>query len=120
MSFDVNNTPPGDAKQGSTPVSPGQHPSAGAEEDFQVLLAAYENKTQSFSEGEVIRGRIIAVAGGGVIVDVGFKSEGIIPLEQFMDDHGQVNIKLGDEVDVFLEQTEDSHGYVVLSREKAE
>jgi len=60
------------------------------------------------------------VTGTSVIVDVGFKSEGIIPLEQFLDEHGEVSVQVGDVVDVFLEQTEDSRGHVVLSREKAE
>jgi len=91
-----------------------------SEHDFESLLAAYEGRTQTFSEGEVIKGRVIAVSGGGVVVDVGFKSEGIIPLEQFMDEQGKTHVKVGDAIDVFLEATEDSHGYVVLSREKAE
>jgi len=96
-----------------------QEPQA-QEEDFKTLLAAYEGRTQSFSEGEVIKGKVIALSGGGVIIDVGFKSEGIVPLEQFTNEAGQPGIQIGDEVDVFLEQTEDSHGHVVLSREKAE
>ena len=90
------------------------------ENSFEKLLEAYEGRTQSFSEGEVISGKIIAISGGSVIIDVGFKSEGVIPIDQFMNDQGQVSIKTGDSVDVFLEQTEDSNGHVVLSREKAE
>ena len=90
------------------------------ENDFESLLAAYEGRTQTFSEGEVIKGRVIAVSGNGVVVDVGFKSEGIIPIEQFTDEQGKVSVKVGDAIDVFLEATEDSYGYVVLSREKAE
>ncbi len=90
------------------------------ESDFQSLLAAYEGRTQTFSEGEVIKGKVIAVSGNGVVVDVGFKSEGIIPIEQFTDEQGKVNVNVGDSIDVFLEATEDSFGYVVLSREKAE
>ena len=85
------------------------------ENDFAALLDAYEGRTQTFSEGEVIKGRVIAVTPNGVVVDVGFKSEGIIPIEQFADERGQVSVKMGDTVDVFLEATEDSHGYVVLS-----
>ena len=77
------------------------------EPSFESLLAAYEDRTQTFSEGEVIRGKVIAVTGTSVIVDVGFKSEGIIPLEQFLDEHGEVSVQVGDVVDVFLEQTED-------------
>jgi small subunit ribosomal protein S1 len=113
MPVDINETHP---VAGGAADQSGQEP----EENFESLLQAYENRTQSFSEGEVIRGRVIALAGAGVVVDVGFKSEGIIPLEQFQDDQGKATVKVGDVVDVFLEQTEDSRGYVVLSREKAE
>jgi len=113
MPVDVNETLPA---AGGAASQKNQEP----EESFESLLQAYENRTQSFSEGEVIRGRVIALSGAGVVVDVGFKSEGIIPLEQFSDDQGKTSVKVGDVVDVFLEQTEDSRGYVVLSREKAE
>ncbi|PYV19842.1 MAG: hypothetical protein DMG07_00985, partial [Acidobacteria bacterium] len=116
MSLDVNDGPV------RTANGPAGEPSsdAAAEEDFRTLLAAYEGRSQTFSEGEVIKGKIIAISGGGVVVDVGFKSEGIIPTEQFLDESGRCAAKVGDVVDVFLEATEDSQGYVVLSREKAE
>jgi len=117
MSFDVNDGP---ARRANAPL--GETSSEAPEEldDFRALLAAYEGRTQTFSEGEVIKGKVIAISGGGVVIDVGFKSEGIIPAEQFADESGRCGVKVGDVVDVFLEQTEDSHGYVVLSREKAE
>jgi small subunit ribosomal protein S1 len=122
MSSDANNAHPvagADVQdRAAAGLTAGQREES--EGNFAALLSAYENRTQSFSEGEVIKGRIIALSGGGVIIDVGFKSEGIIPLEQFLDDKGQSQIKVGDTVDVFLEQTEDAHGHVVLSREKAE
>jgi len=125
MSFDVNDTqaavkgsvPEGHASQ---PVSVPLKKEPEPESDFESLLAAYETRTQTFSEGEVIKGKVIAISGNGVVVDVGFKSEGIIPKEQFLDESGSCCVKVGDVVDVFLEQTEDSDGYVVLSREKAE
>jgi small subunit ribosomal protein S1 len=125
MSFEVNDTQSGagntpqDARNSDheAPVADKQEK---GEESFENLLAAYEGRVQNFSEGEVIKGKVIALTGGGVIVDVGFKSEGIIPIEQFMDDQGRVSVKVGDSIDVFLEQTEDSNGHVVLSREKAE
>jgi small subunit ribosomal protein S1 len=128
MSFDVNEThPAADTSAQPDAAAPNQQntpaPEVGAKEDensFETLLAAYEGRTQSFSEGEVIKGKVIAISGSGVIVDVGFKSEGIIPIEQFTNERGQVTIKQGDAVDVFLEQTEDHRGHVVLSREKAE
>ena len=123
MSFDMNDS---QTNTGRMPEDVPAQPTASArqgqeerESDFESLLAAYEGRSQTFSEGEVIKGRVIAVTGGGV-VDVGFKSEGIIPIGQFQDDKGQVHVKVGDTIDVFLEQTEDANGYVVLSREKAE
>ena len=125
MSVDVNKPRPAAENQQEASAGKENSTAAGAapkddENSFEKLLEAYEGRTQSFSEGEVIRGRVIAISGGGVIVDVGFKSEGIIPIEQFTNDRGQITVKQGDSVDVFLEQTEDSNGYVVLSREKAE
>jgi len=123
MAFDTN-----DPRSRAEGISPEKRPSASREtaagqqedEDFKSLLASYEGRTQKFSEGEVIKGRVIAISAGGVIVDVGFKSEGVIPTEQFLDDHGRCTVKAGDQIDVFLEQTEDANGHVVLSREKAE
>lgn len=50
------------------------------ETSFEKLLEAYEGRTQTFSEGEVISGKVIAITGGSVIIDVGFKSEGVIPI----------------------------------------
>ena len=55
-----------------------------------------------------------------IVVDVGYKSEGVIALEEFRDETGQVMVKPGDQVDVLIERTEDRDGYIVLSREKAE
>jgi small subunit ribosomal protein S1 len=125
MSLDVSNSQPDperSAAENSTSEPENVQVAAGgeSEENFESLLAAYEGRSQSFSEGEVIKGKVIALSGAGVIVDVGFKSEGIIPTEQFQDETGQLTVKVGDVVDVFLEQTEDAAGYVVLSREKAE
>ena len=126
MSLDVNEsnsqageeTMPAVADRESAPIA--ETEVREDETSFEKLLEAYEGRTQSFSEGEVISGKVIAITGGNVIIDVGFKSEGVIPIEQFMNDRGQVSIQTGDSVDVFLEQTEDSRGHVVLSREKAE
>ncbi|MEO0250547.1 MAG: 30S ribosomal protein S1 [candidate division WOR-3 bacterium] len=128
MSFDINDTHPASEKfslpEGGTDIEKTQAAGSNAdheeENDFESLLAAYESRTQNFSEGEVIQGKVIAISSGGVVVDVGFKSEGIIPVEQFTNERGEITVKPGDTVDVFLEQVEDANGYVVLSREKAE
>jgi small subunit ribosomal protein S1 len=80
----------------------------------------YDVSFRNFAEGEVVRGVVLQVSASEVIVDVGYKSEGIIAIEEFRDENGQINLKVGDSVDVLLEKTEDRDGYVVLSREKAE
>lgn len=89
--------------------------SAGMED----LLRIYDERLAQFSEGDVVRGRILKIRPGEVVVDIGFKSEGIIPIAEVTDFEGNVTVKPGDEVDVSIERLEDSSGYVLLSREKA-
>src|SRR5262249_57465192 len=69
-----------------------------------------------FEEGEVVRGRVVHVGTGEVLVDVGYKSEGTIPVEEF---RGRLP-KVGDEIEVYLEAKEDSEGLIVLSKDKAD
>src|SRR5713101_2462542 len=69
-----------------------------------------------FEEGEVVRGRVVHIGTGEVLVDVGYKSEGAIPIEEF---RGNLP-KVGEDIDVYLEAKEDSEGLIVLSKEKAD
>jgi small subunit ribosomal protein S1 len=89
-------------------------------QEYEHLLAQYENSFKNLQEGQIIRGRVLAVTPSEVIVDIGYKSEGIIPVTEFTDFSGNVTVKEGDPVDVLLERTEDQNGYVVLSKDKAE
>src|SRR5437867_8467412 len=89
-------------------------------EEYERLLDMYDVSFKNFAEGEVVKGIVLQVSEAEVIVDVGYKSEGIIAIEEFRDETGKVNVKQGDTVDVLLEKTEDKEGYVVLSKEKAE
>jgi small subunit ribosomal protein S1 len=89
-------------------------------EEYERLLDMYDVSFKNFAEGEVVKGIVLQVSESEVIVDVGYKSEGIIPIEEFRDENGQLAVKRGDVVDVLLEKTEDKEGYVVLSKEKAE
>src|ERR1044072_2197640 len=89
-------------------------------QEYARLLEFYDTSFRNIAEGEVVKGTVVKVTPTEVIVDVGFKSEGIIPVEEFIDESGQVTAQPGDTVDVLLERTEDREGYVVLSREKAE
>ena len=87
---------------------------------FDRLLDMYDVSFKNFAEGEVVKGVVLQVSESEVIVDVGYKSEGIIAIDEFRDETGKISVKLGDIVDVLLEKTEDKEGYVVLSKEKAE
>ena len=88
--------------------------------EYQRLLDMYESSFRNLSEGEVIKGSVLKVSSSEVIVDVGYKSEGIIARSEFLDENGEVTVQAGDTDDVLLERTEDREGHIVLSREKAE
>ena len=84
------------------------------------LLDLYDRSFRNISEGEVLKGTVLRVSSSEVMVDVGYKSEGIISIMEFFDENGQVTVEPGDAVEVLLERTEDRDGHIVLSREKAE
>ncbi len=81
------------------------------------LSKMYEESFRELQEGQIVKGRILSITAKEVLVDVGYKSEGIIPLEEF-DDPG--SLKVGDGVEVLLESVEDDEGLIVLSKRKAE
>jgi len=72
------------------------------------------------TEGDVVKGRVITIDGDQVMVDIGYKSEGIISLNEFRDESGSAHVKVGDEVEVLLESVEDDTGMIALSKEKAD
>jgi small subunit ribosomal protein S1 len=84
------------------------------------LLDLYDRKMSNFAEGDIIRGRVLKVIGAEVVIDIGYKSEGVLPVQEVTGYDGQVTVKPGDELDVFIERLENNSGYIVLSREKAE
>jgi small subunit ribosomal protein S1 len=84
------------------------------------LLNVYEKRMSHFAEGDIVRGRVLKVTPSEVVVDIGYKSEGLLPVSEVTTYGGEVKVKAGDELDVFIERLEDASGYVVLSREKAE
>uniref|UniRef100_A0A832I3X5 30S ribosomal protein S1 n=1 Tax=Eiseniibacteriota bacterium TaxID=2212470 RepID=A0A832I3X5_UNCEI len=81
------------------------------------LFGQYEESMRSIGEGEIVRGTVLAVDEKDVLVDVGFKSEGVISLSEFPDPS---SIKVGDTIDVFLERMENQDGLVVLSKQRAD
>jgi small subunit ribosomal protein S1 len=85
--------------------------------DASVLTSMFEKTLSTISENEIITGRIVAISNNEVAIDIGFKSEGIVPLSEFTN---RDELKIGDEVEVFLENIEDSDGKMVLSRRRAD
>jgi len=79
----------------------------------------YEQSLRQIQEGELITGEIIKIDEEYVLVDIGYKSEGIIPIREFKDADGKLTAKAGDKVDVVLERKENDEGVVTLSMERA-
>ena len=85
--------------------------------EAEELAQLYDQSLKDLREGQILKGRVLAVTEKGVVVDVGYKSEGIVPLEEFSDPQ---TVQAGDEVEVLLESIEDEEGLMVLSKRKAE
>lgn len=90
-------------------------------EDFAALFeASNKGKGELAQEGEIVKGRVIAITHDSVLVDFGHKSEGQVPLREFGTYQGEPNIKVGDDVEVYLENIDCEEGLPVLSKEKAD
>jgi len=86
-------------------------------EEFSALSRLYSESFRDVKQGEVIKGRIVRVVGDMVIVDIGFKSEGTLPKDEFM---SQQEMAIGNEIEVVLESVEDQEGNLVLSKKRAD
>ena len=89
---------------------------ADGEENF---IEMYEESLKTMQEGELVRGEIVQIEKEFILVDIGYKSEGQIPREEFIDSEGNLTARVGDKVDVLLEKREDDRGKILLSRDKA-
>jgi small subunit ribosomal protein S1 len=89
-----------------------------ATENFADLLAESFGEGTNV-EGSVVRGFVIGIEGDAVIIDVGLKSEGRVPLKELATPGQQADVSIGDEVEVYVERMEDRNGQAVLSRDKA-
>lgn len=90
------------------------------QEHPQELVDLYAESLREITEGEIVKGTVLEIRNEMVLIDIGYKSEGAVAIKEFQTPSGEVTIKVGDIVDVYLEQKEDSDGLIVLSREKAE
>ena len=87
---------------------------------YEQLVEMYDDSMRHLNEGEIVAGTVIAITANDVVVDVGYKSEGLVPIHEFSSRDGKLQIGVGDEVEVLLEQTEGADGHVMLSKVKAE
>ena len=94
-------------------------PSSDQQLDRAALAALYEETFKNLEEGTITEGRVVAVTKDKVVVDIGYKSEGMIPNDQFSTEERQT-IKVGDRLQVYIEECEDADGNLVLSKEKAD
>src|SRR6266516_2641623 len=86
-------------------------------DEIAKMTEMYEGTLSNIEEGEIVKSKVLRVTDTAVILDVGFKSEGAVPIDEFKNAH---SLKEGDEVEVFLEHLEDQEGAVVLSKKKAD
>lgn len=96
------------------------HTDPQSEAKSESFADLFEKTARTIKEGEVVQGTVLGIDNEHVHVDVGFKSEGLIPLWELMADDGKVLVKPGDKVDVLIEETEDVDGRIALSKEKAD
>jgi small subunit ribosomal protein S1 len=91
----------------------------GDDENFAELFEASQ-KQQEIKEGEVVDGTVVAVTPDYATVDIGYKCEGLVPLQEFKDAQGVAHVAVGDVVSVYLERMELDNGFMLLSKDKAE
>lgn len=91
--------------------------SAGGASEFEAL---FEESLRTVKPGGVVKGRVVGITSTHVLIDVGYKSEGQIPLQEFTDRQGNLQVKVGDDVDVYFDSSEGENGGIVLSRQRAE
>lgn len=99
---------------------PPEPPKAAADgdESFVELFEQFQ-ANQNFRVGDIVNGRVLTVTKDYVVVDIGYKSEGQIPIHEFRDADGSVNVAQGDEVEVYVDQAEEDDALVELSKDKA-
>jgi small subunit ribosomal protein S1 len=107
----VNSAPGPPQSRPSAPAAPENDPYAHLIDDYSHFPTMHQ--------GEIRQGRVVSISGDGVVVDVGSKSEGMVPLEQFRNPLGEIRVQPGDVIDVMVENTAEIDGYVRLSHERA-
>ncbi len=88
-----------------------------SEDEYKFLSQMYDKTLNKIKQGDIVKGKVLDITDNEVIVDIGFKSEGIVPIEEF---DKRNDVAIGDEVEVYLESLEDMNGQLILSRRRAD
>lgn len=90
------------------------------EEDTPLPLDQLVLENRSLEEGQIVEGQVVRVTKNEVFVDVNYKSEGILPMSEFTDAGGHINVRVGDRLRVLILRQEDKHGFIVISKARAD
>lgn len=88
-------------------------------QDYESLLDQYQFNAKEIVPGKIVKGKVIKVTSTHVLVDIGFKSEGMIPKEDFSQNQDMIKIRSGDTIEAILERSDTKEGYLILSHKKA-
>ncbi|MBN2000396.1 30S ribosomal protein S1 [candidate division KSB1 bacterium] len=86
-------------------------------DEFDSMSKLYEQTLMDFKPGQIVIGKVLSISNSEVSIDIGFKSEGVVPLEEFGENS---EIEVGENIEVLIDEIEDSDGYLVLSKKKAD
>ena len=116
-----NDAPANDAAESAAPEASAQENATVASDDFAAALHNFENQTEeAVSDDHVIKGTVVKLTATHVVVDIGAKSEGMVPIAEILDHEGKPKFEPGAEIDVMREKGETEEGYVNLSHLKAQ
>jgi len=102
-----------------TPEVASEDTSKGPGDSMESVMDMYEESFKRFAEGEVVTGRIISIDKDQVLIDIGYKSEGQVRIQEFLDESGNITAKVGDTIEVMVEWWDDEDERVLLSKDKA-
>ncbi|MEC9282501.1 MAG: 30S ribosomal protein S1 [Bdellovibrionota bacterium] len=108
-----------DAEDSSVKPNPTAFDVSGVKDSFSELLKG-EDKGADFTVGDVVKGSVISIQQDWVVVDINYKSEGVVNVNEFKTYDGSLTVKEGDEVEVYIQKLENDNGMVVLSKDKAD
>ena len=107
------------AEQPAASENTAEDPQASTDIDFGAILEQFEQEQTVFHSGELVAGRVVGISDRGVLVDFGYKSEGIVPVEELTGPDGGLTVKVGDEVEVILKSIHPGDSPPLLSRNDA-